>query len=266
MPNKLLILALSLVAVRGAGCLRKEIFRSLRSKDRHGNGMTVFLRTEKGDLVPLDLPADATVGTLRTAALSFGVDLGTRQFSFGGEDLSDPSALLSDIGVPAEAVIDASSPASIWNREALNVVHPIFKAEIQVKTGESKIVYLQWDGLAEDDLNERVYIPGKPFIIRMLMVNLDVVNPKNEGQWTDQRLCWSSEKDLEWVDLWQADIVGTSYIKVDFSSHFFVSKFDSDINLRLPCTPQGIVPFSKYLEVKWGIRLTELVHAEQVRI
>ena len=189
MLNKLLISTLPLVPVHGAGSSIWDFFsRSLRSGDRTetaispppesssaATGMTVFLRTEEEKLVRLDLPGYATVGTLREAALSLRIDLGTRQFRFRGEMLSDPSALLSNLGVPTLAVIDTSPPAVVWNREALNAVQPIFKAEIQVKAGESKIVYLQWDVFARDDLKEGVYIYGKPFVIRMLLVNLDVV-------------------------------------------------------------------------------------------
>ena len=122
MLNKVLILTLFIVTVHGkhqgkASKLRKlwkqrqkkrKPNRSLRLKDRK---VMIFLRTETGRLLPLKLPGDATVAILREAARTVGMDLEQTTFKFAGEVLSDPKALLSDLGVcSSKSVVDVSSP------------------------------------------------------------------------------------------------------------------------------------------------------------
>eukprot|EP01065_Artemidia_motanka_P034565 TRINITY_DN4210_c0_g1_i1.p1 TRINITY_DN4210_c0_g1~~TRINITY_DN4210_c0_g1_i1.p1 ORF type:complete len:456 (+),score=128.25 TRINITY_DN4210_c0_g1_i1:67-1368(+) len=65
-------------------------------------GLLVFIRTETGRVLPVDVPADATWGDLQRAA---NLGCGAAGLTFQGE-LHDPDETLADIGVCAQSTLE----------------------------------------------------------------------------------------------------------------------------------------------------------------
>ena len=106
------------------------------------NGFMLYVRTVQGDTSSVELHSGATVGDLYSAS---AVAMGS-MLSFKGELLADPSALLADVGVSTESVVDLSKIA--WNDDNLDRFKPIFEAEILVDVRGRQIreqVFLQWN-------------------------------------------------------------------------------------------------------------------------
>ena len=284
MLNKLMILALFLVAVHGtqqgkANKLRKQrekrrkASRSLRENERKldeigapphdqdectamvpstvEKGIVVFLQLEgegEGEgAVALEVPQDATVATLVAVADASGVDLSSRTLRFGGELLSDNSAPLADIGVCAEGVISVSP--FVWNRETLHALQPIFEAQVVVEGGENKIVFLQWDQRSTRDLEEAGGI------------RMQLLFSLSDGQWSVNRYAWSEDQRDVMRYLVGAVIVGEclhniKFIEVDVSDHISVT--DPGNGIDLPCPIPERDPF--LISSWWSVVLRRVAH------
>ena len=123
------------------GAVMSEEYPVPKGSSAHSGGMQVYLQPEREHTVALEVPGEVTVGDLLAAAESSGVDMRHRTLTFQCVPLSDPFALLSDIGVGAEAVIGVSR--FVWSRETLDELRPIFDATVLVDGENNKIVFLE---------------------------------------------------------------------------------------------------------------------------
>eukprot|EP01062_Namystynia_karyoxenos_P011327 TRINITY_DN1404_c0_g1_i2.p1 TRINITY_DN1404_c0_g1~~TRINITY_DN1404_c0_g1_i2.p1 ORF type:complete len:282 (+),score=56.30 TRINITY_DN1404_c0_g1_i2:102-947(+) len=94
-------------ALVGAG----DPMRDHAAHAKASGGMPLFVRIGGGELLAIEVEADATVLDVAKAA---GID--PQRLRWQGEPLSDPNAALSDIGLCAEAVLDADSGTQwLWS-------------------------------------------------------------------------------------------------------------------------------------------------------
>merc|ERR1712228_751497 len=70
-----------------------------------GSTFPIFIRLHEGELRPLDVPSDSTVGDVIRFARAAGLNQ-IRALSFGGQRLADHSVQLADAGIGSEAVLE----------------------------------------------------------------------------------------------------------------------------------------------------------------
>ena len=192
-------------------------------------GMMVYLKQEGEEgAMALEVPREATVADLAAAAATAGVDIRRRTLTFFcSATWRDPSALLSDIGLCAESVIDVSR--FVWNRETLNELQPIFEAEVVVQGGENQIVFLKWDTHSACDLDTLCTCPTQGTPVGDVDLKLWFQIPT--GEWTEDSSRWSKEQR----DVWEYLQLKNNFIRVDVSSHISVKVSIIDIDLPFRC-------------------------------
>ena len=241
------------------------------SQQSASGGITAYVF--QGTAMVLDLPGDATVATLVAATADSTMDLKRRTLMFGDELLSDASAPLSSLIKMREEpdawhgdtpVIEVSP--LVWNRETLDALRPMFKAEIQLEGKENIIVFLQWNDESSEYLNAENHSDGQ--MPSDILVEL-LSHP-------NRILAYGQQYDLKSHLLDNGVYVDTHFstegifmVKLDVSRHLLVKDSGNDIELPIPCTVE--LPISCNIQeiarlrglVPWSFKLTEVVHVKQ---